>query len=68
MNLVLKIITRLGLVLTIVPAFLFLFDQAVLSEVKSTMITGTAMWLVFAPLIQKQRQEQLTRPDGQDHI
>ncbi|MCZ6673237.1 MAG: hypothetical protein O7C75_09895 [Verrucomicrobia bacterium] len=58
MNLVLKILARIGLVVTIVPSFIYLFGSMELAEVKATMITGTIMWLVFAPVIQKQSQEQ----------
>jgi len=59
---------RLGLVLTIVPPVLFLLGNMELPEVKMTMILGTALWLVFAPVIQKQHEQQLVQPDSQDHI
>lgn len=56
MNLVLKIMARLGLVLTIVPPILFLIGNMDLPEVKATMLTGTLLWLIFAPVIQKQHE------------
>ena len=68
MNIVLKFLARLGLVLTIVPSFIYLFGSMELAEVKATMIIGTIMWLVLAPVIQKQSQEKMALADNQDHI
>jgi hypothetical protein len=53
MEIALKIIGRIGLVLTLVPSFLYLFGMMELGTVKWVMIAGTVMWMVAAPMIQK---------------
>ncbi|MDA0349672.1 MAG: hypothetical protein O3C43_06585 [Verrucomicrobia bacterium] len=58
MKYVLKIQARLGLVLTIVPPVLYLLGSMELSEVKMTMLIGTIMWLVIAPVIQSQNEQR----------
>jgi hypothetical protein len=68
MTFVLKILARLGLVLTTAPAFLFLFGQADLEEVKMTMITGTGLWLLAVPRVQKLKELDSLNLDTQDHI
>lgn len=68
MKIVLNILSRLGLALTIVPAFLFLADSMSLENVKRTMIAGALLWLVTAPIIQKQNQNPLAHPENQDNI
>lgn len=68
MNLILKILTRFGLVLTIIPSVIYLLGSMDLPEVKATMITGTLLWLIFAPVLQKQKEGQLVNIDTQDHI
>jgi hypothetical protein len=50
---VLKIIGRIGLVLTILPSILYLLGMIDLGTVKWVMIAGTVMWLVTAPMVQK---------------
>ena len=50
---VLKIIGRVGLVLTILPSILYLLGMIDLGTVKWIMIAGTVMWLVSAPMVQK---------------
>ncbi len=68
MKLVLKFISRAGLVLTIVPAFLFLTDAMTLDAVKKSMILGAVLWLVTAPIIQSQNQNPLDHPENRDNI
>ena len=68
MTAVLKILSRLGLALTIIPAFLFLLDSMSLKTVKLTMIAGAVLWLITAPIIQKQNQNSLVYPENQDNI
>ena len=67
MTFVLKIMARLGLVLTITPALLYLFGQADLEEVKVTMITGTGLWLLAAPRVQKLKEMDSLKLGSQDH-
>ncbi len=50
---ILKIIGRIGLVLTIIPSILFLLGMMDLGTVKWIMIAGTVMWLGSAPMVQK---------------
>ena len=50
---ILKIIGRVGLVLTILPAILYLLAMMELGTVKWIMIAGTVMWLGSAPMVQK---------------
>ena len=57
MNLVLKILARLGLVLTLFPSFLFLAGFMNLDTVKWIMIIGSVLWLAAAPLVQKQNEK-----------
>lgn len=68
MNLVLKFLSRAGLVLTIVPAFLFLTDAMTLEAVKGSMILGAVLWLVTAPIIQRQNQNPLEHPENRDNL
>lgn len=53
---VLKILARLGLVLTIIPSILFLMGHIELGEMKSTMLTGSVLWLITAPRLQILKQ------------
>lgn len=55
----LKIIGRIGLLVTILPAVLFLFDWMTLDTVKLCMILGTVIWLVIAPVVQKLNKESV---------
>ena len=48
-----KILSRLALGLTIVPALLFLFDLMSLETVKVIMIIGSVLWIATAPIVQK---------------
>ena len=50
---ILKYLGRLGLALTILPSILYLIGMMELGMMKLIMITGTVMWLVIAPIIQK---------------
>ena len=53
----LKIIGRIGLLVTILPAVLFLFGWMTLDAVKLCMILGTVIWLIIAPVVQKLNKE-----------
>ena len=53
METVLKILGRIGLVLTILPSVLYLTGMVQLGTVKIIMIVGTVLWLVAAPMVQK---------------
>ncbi|QXD31000.1 hypothetical protein [Candidatus Pelagisphaera phototrophica] len=48
-----KILSRLALGLTIVPAFLFLFNLMSLETVKVIMIIVAVLWIATAPIVQK---------------
>ena len=50
---VLKILGRVGLLLTILPALLLTVDAIDLQTTKLVMIIGTVLWLGMAPLVQK---------------
>ncbi len=56
MTLVLTIVARLGLVLTILPPILFLFDTLPLDSVKWVMLLGTLLWLGASPFLQKKHE------------
>jgi len=60
MKLALTLIARLSLVLTVVPAFLYLFGLISLEAVKWIMAISCATWFISAPLLQKvhEREEQ----------
>ena len=62
MTLALTIIARLGLILTILPPILFLFDGLSLDTTKWVMMLGTVLWLVVAPILQKKHEE--TKAEG----
>ncbi len=66
MNLLLIILSRLGLALTILPSILFLTGSMELDTAKLLMIVGTVFWLGTAPILQKQHENSLA--DTQDHI
>ena len=53
MKLILTIIARLALVLTVVPAFLHLFDLLSADAVKWIMGIATVTWFIAAPLLQR---------------
>jgi Na+/proline symporter len=55
----LKIIGRIGLLVTILPAVLFLFGWMTLASAKLGMILGTVIWLVTAPVVQKMNKESV---------
>jgi len=57
MQQILKIVGRIGLLVTIVPAILFLMGWVSLDASKILMIIGTIIWLVTAPLVQKMNKE-----------
>lgn len=53
MKLILTIIAQLSLVLTVLPAFLHLFDVLSVDQVKWIMLSATVVWFVSAPLLQR---------------
>ena len=59
MKIALTYLARLGLVLTILPAVLYLFDAMALPTAKSIMIAGTALWLILSPYIQKLHEGEI---------
>ena len=67
MTLAFTIIARLGLLLTILPPVLFLFDGLSLDTTKWIMMLGTILWLVFAPILQK-KHEEAAAPHTGDHL
>ncbi len=57
MHNIIKIIGRIGLLVTILPAVFFLFGWMSLDTAKLIMILGSVMWLVSAPIVQKMNKE-----------
>ncbi|MCK5455490.1 MAG: hypothetical protein KAI45_00095 [Melioribacteraceae bacterium] len=49
MKSLLKLVSLIGLVVTIVPAFLVFTDVITLSNSKVLMMVGTILWFVSAP-------------------
>lgn len=60
MKTALTLLARLGLVLTVLPSFLYLFDLISLPLTKGIMIPGTVLWLCLAPFIQKMHEGELS--------
>ena len=67
MTLVITILARLGLLLTILPPILFLFDGLPLDSVKWVMVLGTLLWLGAAPVLQKKHEATAASHSG-DHL
>lgn len=57
MKIVLTIIARLSLVLTVLPAFLYLFGYLSLESVKWIMAVAAVTWFVSAPLLQREHNK-----------
>ena len=53
MKTIVKLIAYLGLTLTLLPSLLFLTGAMTLEALKLTMLAGTILWLVSAPIGQK---------------
>lgn len=68
MKTVLKILSYLGLVLTVIPSFMFLMDLMSLESVKLVMILGGVLWFATAPILQKRGPSPLDHPEYQDNI
>ncbi|HEX5167751.1 MAG TPA: hypothetical protein VFW11_01155 [Cyclobacteriaceae bacterium] len=51
----LKVLSFIGLALTIIPAFLVFFQKMSLSQNKMFMAVGTAIWFVTAPFWMKRK-------------
>ncbi|MBC2594184.1 hypothetical protein H5P28_07905 [Ruficoccus amylovorans] len=47
-----KIAARLGLLLTLTPCLLYLFDLIDLGTVKLLMIVGMVLWFACSPVVQ----------------
>lgn len=62
MTLILKIVSWLGLVLTLLPSILFFFDALSLDALKTAMIVGMLLWLVSAPFTQKPEVNPVSDP------
>jgi hypothetical protein len=56
-RIILNVISFVGLVLTIVPAFLVFFQRMELQQNKNLMFIGTIMWFVTAPFWMKHKKE-----------
>jgi len=65
MTLVITILARLGLVLTILPPILFLFDGLSLNSAKWVMLLGTILWLIAAPVLQKKHEATAASHSGE---
>ncbi len=50
---IIKIVSYIGLALTIVPSVLFFNDAMSLDAMKTSMTIGMLCWLVAAPLAQR---------------
>jgi hypothetical protein len=57
MKTIVKLIAYLGLTLTLLPSLLFLTGAMTLEALKLTMLAGTILWLVSAPIGQKLSQQ-----------
>ena len=67
MNLLLKSLSRIGLLLTAIPCFLYLFDIISLPNTKILMVIGMILWFITAPIIQKERYA-FAHNEDQDNI
>ena len=67
MSLVLKSLSRIGLLLTATPCFLHLFDALSLPNTKLLMVIGMILWFATAPIIQKERHA-FAHHEAQDNI
>lgn len=67
MKLVLKSLSRIGLLLTAIPCFLHLFDALSLSQTKLLMVIGMILWFITAPIIQRERYA-FAHHEDQDNI
>ena len=50
MKIVLKIISLLALLMTVLPSILFLMGSVALEQVKLLMLIATVVWFVVTPL------------------
>ena len=57
MKIALTIVARLSLVLTVVPAFLYLFGLISLDAVKWIMAVAAVTWFISAPLLQREHDK-----------
>lgn len=58
MSTLLRIISSLGLALTILPPVLFLAGSMTLERVQVLMILGTVVWFLSAPIGQRLRASE----------
>lgn len=54
-NIVLSIIAFIGLLLTVIPAFLVFYDIISLQGHKNLMLVGVILWFFTAPFIMKKK-------------
>ncbi len=59
MRIVLIIISIIGLMLTIVPAFMVFFGSVTLETNKHLMLAGMLCWFVTAPFWMNKEQEEV---------
>ncbi|MBD5781623.1 hypothetical protein IEN85_19130 [Pelagicoccus sp. NFK12] len=52
-----RLVSLLGLALTLIPSILFAIDSLSLENVKTSMTIGMLLWLVSAPVVQGLKQK-----------
>lgn len=52
---VLKLLSYLGLLLTVVPSFLVFYGKLPFEQHKTWMLAGTVLWFVTAPLAHRKK-------------
>lgn len=68
MQLALKLISYAALVLTVVPAILFLTETLELNDVKLAMVAGMILWFLTAPFIKRRSQAELVHEQTRDNL
>ncbi|MEO1049740.1 MAG: hypothetical protein AAFX87_03920 [Bacteroidota bacterium] len=56
MSKIFKFIGLAGLILTIVPSFLYLTGSTTLDSHKQVMLIGTVLWFISAPIALKKKE------------
>ncbi len=59
MKILLSIISVVGLLLTIIPAFLVFFGSISLEQNKNLMLVGTILWFLTAPFWLNKKTEEV---------
>lgn len=68
MQLALKLTSYTALVLTVVPAILFLTEALELKDVKLAMIVGMVLWFLSAPFVKRQSEAELVHEQTRDNL